>query len=186
MPAVSIIIPCYNEEATICLLLDAIYSQTFARNEMEVVIADGQSTDGTRHQIERFRIAHHGFAVRVVENQQRSIPSGLNQAIRAAEGEFIIRLDAHSIPAVDYVERCVTALRNGQGDNVGGVWEIVPGGSGWLAGAIAVAAAHPLGAGDARYRVGGRAQAVDTVPFGAYRRELAERLGYYDESLVDE
>jgi GT2 family glycosyltransferase len=78
----------------------------------------------------------------------------------------------------------VEALEQGLGDNVGGVWEIRPQREGWLARAIAVAAAHPLGVGDARYRYAEQAQAVDTVPFGAYRRELVERIGPYDERLL--
>jgi GT2 family glycosyltransferase len=78
----------------------------------------------------------------------------------------------------------VTALRQHLGDNVGGVWEIQPGASHWIARAIASAASHPLGVGDARYRLGGGAQTVDTVPFGAYRKELVQSIGFYDESLL--
>ena len=48
MPIVSIVVPCYNEQATIGLLLDALYQQTYPRSELEVIIADGLSTDGTR------------------------------------------------------------------------------------------------------------------------------------------
>jgi GT2 family glycosyltransferase len=105
-------------------------------------------------------------------------------AIRQARGEYIVRLDAHSIPAPDYVQRCVEALEGKKGDNVGGVWQIEPGGPGWLARSIAVAAGHPLGAGDARYRVGGAAQPVDTVPFGAFHRSLVARAGFFDENLL--
>jgi hypothetical protein len=78
----------------------------------------------------------------------------------------------------------VAALEAGAGENVGGVWEIQPGGPGWLARAIAAAAAHPLGVGDARYRLGGRAQAVDTVPFGAFRRSLISQIGFFNEGLL--
>lgn len=184
MPDVSIIVPCYNEEATIRLLLEALAAQSYPSARMEVVIADGLSSDGTREQIARFQREKPELAVRVVDNSERNISAGLNVALRAAQGELIVRLDAHSAPAVDYVERCVEALRAGDGDNVGGVWQIQPGGPGWVAEAIAAAAAHPLGVGDARYRVGGGAQAVDTVPFGAYRRSLAEQIGFYDETLL--
>ena len=184
MPLVSIIIPCYNEELTIHLLLDAIYSQTFPRTEMEVVIADGMSVDRTRGRVAAFQLEHPDLPVRLVDNPQRVIPAALNRAIRAASGEYILRLDAHSMPHPDYVERCVAALRSGAGDNVGGIWEIQPGGSGWLSRGIAVAASHPLGVGDAHYRHAGQAQAVDTVPFGAYHRSLVERVGFYDERLL--
>jgi len=181
---VSIIVPCYNEQKTIRLLLAAIYVQNYPRQEMEVVIADGLSTDNTRQEITLFQEAHPDLIVRVIENPQRIIPAGLNCALEAANGEIIVRLDAHSIPAEDYVQRCVAAVNAKKGDNVGGVWEIQPAGSTWQAQSIAAAAAHPLGVGDARYRLGGDAQEVDTVPFGAFYRSLIDRVGNFDESLL--
>ena len=184
MPQVSIIIPCYNEQATIRLLLDALLAQTYPWQEMEVVIADGLSEDGTRDEIAAWQRENPQLDVRVVENVQRAIPAGLNRAIEAARGEYIVRLDAHSLPAPDYVARSVQALQDECGDNVGGVWRIQPGGDGWVAESIAAAAAHPLGVGGAQYRVGGSPQAVDTVPFGAFRRSLVERIGFYDETLL--
>ncbi|HLE16546.1 MAG TPA: glycosyltransferase [Anaerolineales bacterium] len=184
MTCVSIIVPCYNEQETIRLLLEAIYAQTYPRQDLEVIVADGMSTDRTRQEIAAFQSSHPALPVRVVENPQRIIPAGLNVAVRAAQGEYIVRLDAHSTPAPDYVARCVAALQTGAGDNVGGVWEIQPGGADWRANSIATAASHPLGVGDARYRLGGSAQAVDTVPFGAFRRSLVDRVGWFDETLL--
>lgn len=183
-PFVSIIVPCYNEQATIRLLLEAIYAQTTPRQALEVVIADGMSTDGTREEILAFMVSHPDLEVRVIDNLAGTIPAGLNRAIEEAEGTYIVRLDAHSKPYPDYVERCVSDLEAGLGDNVGGIWEIQPDGDGWQARSIAAAAAHPLGVGDARYRIGGEAQAVDTVPFGSYAQVLVERIGAYDESLL--
>ena len=183
-PLVSVIVPCFNEQNTIRLLLEALYVQSYPRPELEVVIADGLSTDGTRDQVEAFRCEKPDLAVRMVDNPKRTIPTGLNQALLAASGEIIVRLDAHSVPQPDYVARCVQALEQGLGDNVGGVWEISPGGNGWQARAIATAAAHPLAVGDARYRYTAAAQAVDTVPFGAFHRALVERVGLFDESLL--
>jgi len=183
-PTVSVIVPCYNEEATIRLLLEALYSQTYPRTEIEVLVSDGQSTDRTRDVITAFQASHPDLRIRILDNELRTIPSGLNVAIRAAIGEYVVRLDAHSRPYPDYIQRCVQALHEAKGDNVGGVWEIHPGGASWISRSIAVAAAHPLGVGDAHYRVGGQARRVDTVPFGAYRRSLVERIGLYDESLL--
>ena len=95
-----------------------------------------------------------------------------------------MRLDAHSIPLPDYVERAVSALESGKGTNVGGTWEIRAGARTWMADSIAAAAAHPLGAGDASYRLNPQAGAVDTVPFGCFRRELIEKIGGFDEGLL--
>lgn len=176
--------PCFNEQRTIRSLLDSIYHQTYPRHNIEVIIADGLSTDQTRQEIIGFKLANEDLVVEVVDNPKRSIPSGLNQAIDTARGDYIVRLDAHSVPAEDYVARSISALESELGDNVGGLWEIQPGSDTWQARSIARAAAHPLGVGDARYRVGGRAQVVDTVPFGAFRRSLIERIGNFDETLL--
>jgi succinoglycan biosynthesis protein ExoA len=184
MHLVSLIVPCYNEQATIRLLLDAIYTQTYPRSLLEVVIADGLSTDRTRAVIAEFGHEHPDLAIRVVDNLRRNIPAALNCALVAAVGDYIVRLDAHCVPASDYVERSIAALEADRGDNVGGLWMIQPGGSGWLASAIAAAAAHPLGVGDARYRYSTEAGEVDTVPFGAFRRDLIDRIGPYDENLL--
>jgi len=120
----------------------------------------------------------------VVDNPARIIPAALNRALAEAVGQIIIRLDAHSRPYPDYVARCVADLEAELGANVGGVWEIQPGAQTWMARAIAVAAAHPLGVGDALYRHAARAAAVDTVPFGAFKRELLALTGLFDESLL--
>ncbi len=183
-PDVSVIVPCYNEQQTIHLLLEALLAQSFPLAKMEVIIADGMSTDRTRQRIADFQATHPTLQIRVVDNPKRTIPAALNCAIQAAQGEYIVRLDAHSMPAHDYVSRCVGALQADFGKNVGGVWEIRPGNETRIAHAIAVAAAHPLGVGDARYRVGGEAQVVDTVPFGAFHRSLVEQIGLFDETLL--
>ncbi len=85
------------------------------------------------------------------------------------------------MPYPDYVANCVAALEQKRGDNVGGVWEIKPSCDTKLAACIALAAAHPLGVGDAHYRLGKQAGAVDTVPFGAFRRSLFDQIGGLNE-----
>ena len=182
-PAVSIIIPCYNEARTISGLLRAISQQSHPIEEMEVIIADGGSTDGTRSAISEFASSRPGLKIHLVENPTRAIPAALNRAIIAAQADIIVRLDAHSIPRHDYVERCLETLERTGAANVGGVWEIQAGRDSWIGQSIAAAAAHPLGAGDARYRVSGVEGPADTVPFGAYRREWLERVGQFNEDL---
>jgi succinoglycan biosynthesis protein ExoA len=184
MIRVSIIVPCYNEQATIGSLLEAIYHQSYPQNQMEVIIADGLSSDRTREVIETFQEQHGEIAIHLIDNVKRTIPSALNAAIRAAHGEIIVRLDAHSVPHPGYIENCVTDIDAKLGDNVGGIWEIRPGGPGKIARSIALAAAHPLGVGDARYRTGGDAKTVETVPFGAFFKTLVDRIGEFDETLL--
>ncbi len=166
------------------MLLDAVLEQTYPRSNMEMVIADGLSEDRTREIISDFRRAHPDLAVSVQDNPGRTIPTGLNLAGAASRGEVIVRLDAHCIPIPEYVERCVDALEAGKGSVVGGVWIIQPGGRGFVPAGIARAAAHPLGVGDAMYRLHATEGPVDTVPFGAFRRRLFDELGGFDRNLL--
>lgn len=184
MPIVSIIIPCYNEQNTIGELLAAINEQTYPRENLEVIIADGLSTDQTRQQVANFQVKHPGLDIQLVDNPKKIIPAALNQAIQASRGQIIIRLDAHSKPYPDYIARCVEALETNLGENVGGAWEIRPRHVGWIPESIAAAAAHPLGVGNALYRHASKSAYVDTVPFGAFKRELLALIGFFDENLL--
>jgi succinoglycan biosynthesis protein ExoA len=184
MNTVSIIIPCRNEEMTIGNVLQALYIQHYPRNLMEVIICDGLSTDGTLEKVRLFQADHKDLEINVIPNPQQQIPGALNLAIKAAKGEIILRMDAHSLPREDYLALCVRDLMAGKGDNVGGRWEIIPRTNTWIARGISRAAAHPLGVGNARYRISGQAGAVDTVPFGCFYRSLFDRIGLFDESLL--
>ena len=181
---VSVIVPCFNEQETILQLLEAVNIQSYPLNEIEVIISDGLSTDHTREVISNFQLSNPNLTIRIIENAKRIIPSGLNRAIEISQGNYIVRLDAHSIPDRDYIKKCINGLDKGMGDNIGGIWKIQPGANTRIAKAIAIAASHPLGVGDALYRIGGIAQEVDTVPFGAFRRELIDKIGMFDETLL--
>ncbi|MEK6221943.1 MAG: glycosyltransferase family 2 protein, partial [Chloroflexota bacterium] len=95
-----------------------------------------------------------------------------------------VRLDAHSVPNPGYVCTSVELLTNNTADNVGGIWEIQPGENTCIAKAIAKSAAHPLGVGDAKYRVSKEAQYTDTVPFGAFYKAKFNEIGCFDETLL--
>jgi len=181
---ISIIVPCFNEERTIQLLLQAIVEQTIEPEKIEVVIADAMSTDGTRSKIQEFANRNPILYIRIVDNIKRTIPAAINIAALAAQGKYLLRLDAHSVPAEDYIQNSIDLLRSGKAQNVGGIWEICPGNDNCIAKAIARAAAHPIGAGDAGYRINAKSGFVDTVPFGAFRKADFVRLGGFDEDLL--
>lgn len=182
-PKVAIIIPCFNESQTILALLDAIRGQSYPMDLMEIVVADGMSTDGSRRLAESYARAHPELDLRVIDNPGRGIPAALNRAIGLSKAGLIVRLDAHSVPSSSYVERCLKVSEQTGAANVGGVWDVQPSAHSLIARGIAAAASHPLGAGDARYRIGGAAGEVDTVPFGAFRREWIELVGPFNEAL---
>lgn len=180
---VSVVIPALNEARRLPEVLAALAVQTHP--PAEVIVVDGGSTDGTPNVVRTWAAAHPQLPVRLLPNLQRHIPHALNLGIATAQGEVIVRLDGHSRPAPDYLEQCLRVLRETGAEIVGGAWTIRPGAASPVAEAIALAVGSPLGAGDALYRLpGSRAQAVDTVPFGCFRRELWQRLGGYNEALL--
>jgi succinoglycan biosynthesis protein ExoA len=182
-PAVSVLIPCRNEERTIGQVLDALRVQTYPADRMEVIVADGFSTDDTRGRIAAYSKSHPEFTLRIVDNPGRTAPAGLNAGLRAAQGEIILRMDAHAVPAPDYVAQTVDALARTGCDGVGGGIDIQPGGEGVVARAIASAVGDPFATGGVRYRAGGLPGEVDTVPFAAFRREVFDRIGAFNEKI---
>ena len=184
MKLVSIIIPCLNEERRILSLLESLKAQTYPLSDMEIVIADGGSTDKTIDIIKGFISENKALKISIITNLKRIIPAAVNLGIRSSKGEIIVRLDAHSNPNKDYIERCVEILEDGLADNVGGIWEIRPGESTWKAESIARAASLPIAVGDALYRHANKPGYVDTVPFGAFKREILALVGFYNEDLL--
>src|ERR1044072_1147806 len=125
-PEISIILPCYNEERFITGVLQRLVQQSCS-GAYEIVIVDGRCTDATRQAIENFASDHSDVSLRVVDNPMRNIPTALNLGIRAARGELIVRMDAHSAPSSNYVSRCAELLRAQRAAIVGMPWHIKPG-----------------------------------------------------------
>lgn len=189
---VSVVIPALNEAQHIQEVLQRLFDQDW-KTPYEIVVVDGGSDDGTVELIDAMiPKAPETVTVRVLRNPHRYIPHALNIGIRAAHGDIIVRLDAHTVPPVDFISRCVKALEeSGWNAIVGGRCRILPSTDSAVARAIAWAVTHPLGSGRALYRsyVPGdeneeRLISVDTVPFGSYTKALWEDVGGYDENLL--
>lgn len=175
-PGVSIVIPVRDEAAALPLAVASALAQDYA-GEMEIVVADGSERPETGAAV-RARFP----GVRIVGNPDRHIPAGLNRAIAAAAHGIILRCDARCELPPDYVRRAVAILERTGAANVGGCQ--APVGDSAFTRAVALAMTLPLGAGGARYRLGGPAGPVDTVFLGVFRRAALEAAGGFDESLL--
>jgi len=181
LPFVSIILPVRNEASFIGRSLSAVLAQNYPSSHLEVIVADGMSTDGTREVVESFR-ARHPY-VRLIDNIGHIVPTGLNAAIRQAVGEIIVRVDGHCEIATDYVRKCVQHLLNDEVDGVGGPLQTV--GETFIARVIATAMSSSFGVGDSAFRtVDDKTMLTDTVAFPAYTSAIIERAGFFDEELV--
>ena len=186
-PLVSVILPCRNEVRFLGACLDSILASDYPPDRLEVLIADGMSSDGTRKLVGNY--SREFPYVRLIDNPARVTPVGLNRAIEASQGEIIVRLDAHSTIAPDYVTRAVRHLEQDGADNVGGSMRTVARDRGWFAKSIGVALSSPFGVGNSHFRTSGKSnengpQWVDTVFGGCWRREIFDRVGKFNERLT--
>ena len=178
---VSVIAPCRNERAHVLAFCDMVAAQRLPDGvQLEVLIADGGSDDGTRELLAE-RCARDARFV-LVDNPGRIVSTGLNRCLAQSRGAVIVRLDLHSRYAEDYVFQCLAALARSGADNVGGPWH-AEGEGGWQR-AIAAAFQSRWVAGGARSRDLDYEGEVDTVYLGCWPRASFERYGDFDESLV--
>lgn len=181
-PAVSIIVPCRNEAGVIAGFLRDVLTQELppGAGDLEILIADGRSDDGTRTILEQLTASDPRIIL--IDNPARIVSTGLNAAIRAARGAIVVRMDVHTEYAPDYVRRCVEALGETGADNVGGPARTRA--DGYTQRAIAAAYHSPFAVGGARFHDIDYEGELDTVVYGCWRRETLLQLGLFDEELV--
>jgi succinoglycan biosynthesis protein ExoA len=176
----SIVVACRNERTHIASFLDSLLAQDLEHGTWEAIIADGESEDGTREIIEQYR--RRFPALRVVDNPCRFVSSGLNAAIRAARGDVILRMDAHTVYAAAYCRRCIETLAKTGAANVGGPARTRAAGT--RAQAVAAAYHSRFSTGGAKFHDADYEGWVDTLPYGCWRKATLVALGGFDESLV--
>jgi len=179
-PRVSVIVPCLNESDHIEVCLRSILAQEPPPGGFEIIVADGMSDDGTRHILNQF--AAEDPRLRVVDNPGFIVSTALNAAVRVAMGKIIVRMDAHTEFAEDYIRQSVAVLQQTGAENVGGPW--VAKGQGYVGQAIAAAFQSPFAVGGARAHDPRHVGLVDTVYLGCWPREVFDRIGLFDEELV--
>jgi cellulose synthase/poly-beta-1,6-N-acetylglucosamine synthase-like glycosyltransferase len=182
LPRVTVIMPIRNEASFIERSLGAVLAQDYPGDRLEVLVADGRSTDATRERVEALARRRPEVAVAVVDNPGGIVPTGMNAAIARATGEVIVRVDGHTLVEPDYVRRSVEALRRTAADCAGGRMDPVSQGA--FGRAVALATSSPFGVGGARFHYSPREEWVDTVYMGAWRREVFERVGGFDPEMV--
>lgn len=179
-PAVSVIVPCRNEADMIGACVHSILNQELPCGQLELIVSDGGSTDGTRRVLET--IAQADRRLRLIDNPGRFVSSGLNAGIKAARGEIIMRMDAHTVYASDYIHQCLSILQQTGADNVGG--PALTESSGYVQRAIAAAYHSRFAVGGGRFHDPQFEGYVDTVPYGCWPRTVFSRIGLFDEELI--
>ena len=180
LPFVTLLIPMRNEEHHIARCLDSILANDYPKDCLEIMVIDGMSTDRSRKIIQGY--AKRYRFLRLVDNPKRIAPAALNIGIKEARGEIVVRMDAHTLYASDYIRRCVELLRTTEAANVGGLQRAV--GTNYISNAIAVATTTPFGIGNAYFRYAEKQMLVDTVYLGAWCKSTLKALRGFNEEWV--
>ncbi|TSC75489.1 MAG: Glycosyl transferase family 2 [Parcubacteria group bacterium Gr01-1014_30] len=172
-------------------------AQDYPKDKMEILVVDGMSEDKTREIIKNWKLKIGNL--RLLDNPKKIAPSALNIGVKNSTGEIIMRMDAHARYERDYLSKCVKYLKEYGADNIGGTMKTLPQKSTIVAKAIALSLSHIFGAAS-RFRIGesqpvaelrssptlrsARVKEVDTVFGGCYKREVFDRIGFFNENLI--
>lgn len=179
---VTVIAPCFNEEKYIIKCLDSIVAQDYAKDELEVLVIDGRSTDKTREIVKKYT-KKYPF-IKLLDNSKKIQTFATNVGLKNAKGDAIIRMDVHAEYPSDYISKSIYWLKKNEADCVGGICITKTGVNTLIAKTIALILSHSFGVGNTYFRIGSKeSRFVDTVPFGCYKKEVFNKIGLFNEKL---
>ncbi|MEP6591919.1 MAG: glycosyltransferase family 2 protein [Gemmatimonadota bacterium] len=173
-PDITVVIPMRNEAAHIVPCLQSVLDNVLPDGLFyEVLVLDGDSSDDSAALVRA--LATHDPRVRLLSNPERLQAAAFNRGLAEARGRYLVRLDAHSLYAPDYLAECVRLLESTGAANVGGVQRAT--GEGVIGRAVAAAVSSRFAAGDAKYRHATEPAWTDTVYLGAWHTATVRELG---------
>jgi cellulose synthase/poly-beta-1,6-N-acetylglucosamine synthase-like glycosyltransferase len=179
-PSVSVLVVVRNGQKVIGRCLDSLLAQDYPKDRYEIIVVDGASEDGTRGVVEERRTEIPQF--RLLDNPRRTLAAGWNLGLESARADYVVRLDAHAVASPDFLRTSVeTMLATADAACVGGSMETRH--TTWLGQAISEVLSSPFGVGNSKFRTSKRAQYVDTVAYGLYRRQVLLDVGGLNEEM---
>ncbi len=180
---IDIVIPVFNEEKYLNKCLDSVLRFKIPQNiDIMIYIIDGNSTDQTKSIVLGYTELHKNIIYLLNEKKIQSC--ALNIAINTGNGDYLMRLDAHSYYPVDYLLNCYNLSIESNAQNVGGIVLTLPGGNNYESRLVQAMTTHKFGVGNSAFRTDEKVGEVDTVPFGFFKKEIFNKVGLFDERLV--
>ena len=183
MIKIDVLVPVFNEEAYLESCLLSINDFEVPDDvELMIYIIDGMSEDKSREIIE----THYSNQMNIIllDNPKRIQSAALNKGIARGEGQYILRLDAHSSYPKNYLRLCLETMQRTKSSNVGGIVVTEPGSDSYSALIVQALTTHWFGVGNSGFRIGAEEGEANTVPYGFFDAEIFERIGSFDERLV--
>ncbi len=164
---ISIIIPTLNEEAWIEKCLKSVLGFKLPNHQnFEIIVVDGNSQDKTVEIVKT--IASENDLISIINNPKVIQSVALNLGFKRAKGEWILRLDAHSIYPANYLILCYETIIQTKAQNAGGLVIAKLGADNYQAHMVQALTTHKFGVGGASFRTSMTAGEADTVPYGFF------------------
>ncbi len=181
---VTFIIVAYNAEKVIVNCLKCLENQNYPHDQIEVLLVDSNSTDKTREKMIEFKQKSHSFKrIEILENEKKTLPCGWNVALNSAEGEVIVRVDAHSTFPNDFINENVKEIQNGENIVGGHRISVTADDTQWQK-TLLIAEQSLFGSGIAKYRRTDKREYVNTLAHAMYRKSVFDKVGKYNEKLA--
>jgi len=180
---VSVIVPCFNEEKYIANCIYSLLNNGIDHEQLDIIIIDGGSSDKSVSIINAY--IENFSCIRLFHNEKTITPVSLNIGVKNATAEYFLIASAHASFENGYIQECLNAIEKYKADVIGGVIETTTLTQNKLTNSIVAVLSHAMGVGNSMFRLGTRnVIEVDTVPYGLYKREVFEEVGFYNEKLV--
>lgn len=183
-PFISALLVTRNEKDYIRMSLMSLIEQTYPKSNYEIIVIDGESDDGTVDVVNAIRKEYctDGFNIDIISNPKRILAAGWNLGIKAAKGEYVVRIDAHATAEPDFIERNVETMLRVDAECVGG--KLTTKSLKDEGGAVSLVLSSPFGVGNSSFRVSDSEGYADTAVYGLYKKDIFELVGYFDEQMV--
>jgi len=176
----SIVIPCYNEKNYIADCLDSILEQDYDKNLVEIIIVDGGSKDGTLELINSY-ISKFGN-IFLYNNPKKKTPRSLNIGIKNSRNQVVVILSAHAKIDKSFISYNNYYLWEKDVKVSGGTQINI--GRNYVQNLVGFVMEMPFAMASAAYRWSRKEQFVDTVVYAAYKKELFDEVGYFEENFA--
>jgi len=180
----SFIIVALNSEKALDRSLSSLILQDYPHNEIEVILVDGLSSDNTKQMMLDFQQNESSFGRIVVkDNPGRFLACGWNVALKEVTGEIVLRVDAHTEFPKDFVSKNIKCIDGGESICGGRVISILEDDS-QMNRVMLEAENSMFGGGFSFFRRGEVCKYTNTLAFAAYKKEVFDAAGPYNERLV--
>jgi cellulose synthase/poly-beta-1,6-N-acetylglucosamine synthase-like glycosyltransferase len=185
LPSITVMLPVRNEERFIAQTLQQICDQDFPRELLDVVVADGMSTDRTAGIVREFAERHPDVRIQILANHRRLSSAGRNLALRHGKGDYFLLIDGHVyIPNRGLLAAAAQLILEHDARVLGRPQPLTPPDIDAFQKLVALARQSPLAHSQESFVYSQFDGWTTPISIGVmYRRDIVDQVGEFDETF---